>query len=75
VAEVTQGTGEEQTPEDRVAMLYLVDYFNDFLDKRAVGGVSGELRAILFEMVVDAFHDGARYAEAARQEGSRVILP
>jgi len=49
------------------------DYVNNFLDKRFPEGINGDMRQILGEIVMDAFHDGARWQEKQVQEESRII--
>ena len=49
------------------------EYIKDFIDKRYPDGVSNEVRQVLSEMVMDAFFDGARWAEIQAQQESRII--
>lgn len=39
-------------------------YVNDFINKRFPSGLEGDMRTIIVECVLDAFHDGARWSEA-----------
>jgi hypothetical protein len=42
----------------------LSQYVNEFIHKRFPSGLEGDIRRIIVECVLDAFHDGARWAES-----------
>lgn len=52
----------------------LADYVNDFINKRFPSGLEGDIRRIISECVLDAFHDGARWAEAQPPGEPSLIL-
>jgi len=63
---------------DRVAtktIEEMSEYVNNFLDKRFSSGLNGDIRVILTECVIDAFHDGARWQEQQVEEESVIIIP
>lgn len=51
----------------------LADYVNDFIEKRFPSGLKGDIRGIIAECVLDAFHDGARWCEKTAREESVII--
>jgi hypothetical protein len=60
--------------EDAVAVEELSAYVNNFIDNRFPNGLSGDIRTIVAECVMDAFCDGARWNEQQTKEESRIIL-
>lgn len=63
-------TEENQTD----TIVEFTDYLKFFLDSRFPDGVEGNMKKILIEIISDAFHDGARYAEQSMREEARVIV-
>ena len=53
----------------------LSEYAKDFIDKRFPEGLNGGIREIVTEIVIDAFHDGARWQEQQVKEESVIIQP
>jgi len=52
----------------------LAEYVNDFITKRFPNGLEGDIRQIISECVLDAFHDGARWAEAQPPGDKSLII-
>ena len=65
---------DSMSREDAQAVQELSDYVNNFIDNRFPNGLSGDIRQILSECIMDAFCDGARWQEKQAQEESRIIL-
>jgi hypothetical protein len=64
-------------PCDRTAMKTITDvadYARVFIDRRFPEGLPDTMRGILTEVVLDAFHDGARYSESTIKDESRIIV-
>jgi hypothetical protein len=53
---------------------YMSDYVQTQLEQRFPNGLSQEIAEILGDIIIDSFHDGARWAEKQRVEESRIIL-
>lgn len=67
-------TTENLTKEEKKTIRDVSEYVEHFITVRFPEGLDEKLREILGEMVLDAFFDGSRYAEAQVKEESRVIL-
>ena len=52
----------------------MADYVYDFIAVRFPEGLPPQMLGIITDIVIDAFHDGARWAEAQEKEESRIIL-
>jgi hypothetical protein len=52
----------------------LSDYLNNFVNKRFPNGLEGDIRQIISECILDAFHDGARWADVQRERDDNPAL-
>ncbi len=48
-------------------------YLADFITKRFPHGLPDDMLEMVTEIVLDAFHDGARWSEQTRADESRII--
>ena len=51
----------------------LTDYVESFLARRFPEGLPPDLEKIMMEIVLDAFHDGARYSEQTRMDEALIV--
>jgi hypothetical protein len=64
-------------PCDRTAVKTITDiseYAKWFITERFPEGLGNEMQMIITEIVVDAFHDGARWSEQTRMDEAIISL-
>ena len=69
-----QPTEEQLTYVEKKTITEISEYVKDFIDKRFPDGMPENLREILSDCVLDAFHDGSRWCEQQIKEESRIIV-
>ena len=64
----------ELTREEQETLDTMTEYVNSFIDNRFPNGLNGDIRVIVHDIILNAFHDGARWCEQQIKNESRIIV-